>query len=191
MERILFVNGCAREGSRTEALGRYVLGKLDGQVEEVRLFDGGVPPLCWDDVLLREACVREGRLDAPVLRYAAQFAGADTVVAAAPYWDLLFPAVVRAYFEAVTVTGVTFRYTPEGRPEGLCRAKRLIYVTTSGGPIGDNDFGFRYIRTLAQTFYGIPQTLCFTAEGLDIVGADVEGILRQARERVDAALAGA
>lgn len=188
MEQILFVNACVRPESRTLELAQHVLRKLDGAVTEVRLFDEHIPPLDLEGIQTRDACVRAGDDSAPILRYARQFAQADTIVVAAPYWDLLFPTVVRAYFEAVTVTGVTFRYTPEGVPESLCRAKRLIYVTTAGGPIGERNFGYAYVKALAQTFYGIPEVMCFTAEGLDIVGADVAAILRDAKQAVDRTL---
>lgn len=185
MEQILFINACARPESRTEALARHVLSRLDGTVTEVRLFDEQIPPLDWEGVLARDSSVRSGDLTHPLLRYAKQFAQTDTVVVAAPYWDLLFPTVVRAYFEAVTVTGVTFHYTPEGIPEGLCRAKRLIYVTTAGGPIGPYNFGFDYVKALAQLYYGIPAVQCFTAENLDIIGADVSAIMAAAKQAVD------
>lgn len=42
-----------------------------------------------------------------MFKYAKQFAEADEIVIAAPYWDLAFPATVRIYFEAITVTGIT------------------------------------------------------------------------------------
>ena len=185
MEQILFVNACVRPDSRTWELARHVLDKLDGQIQQVRLFDEHIAPLDLEGIQRRDRCVRTGELSDPMLRYAVQFAQADTVVVAAPYWDLLFPTVVRAYFEAVTVTGVTFRYTSEGLPESLCRAKKLIYVTTAGGPIGPRNFGFFYVQALAQTFYGIPETICFTAEGLDIIGADVGAIMAAAKQTVD------
>ncbi len=119
-----------------------------------------------------------------LFRYARQFAEADEIIIAAPYWDLLFPAVLRTYFEMVTVTGVTFYYTPEGIPKGLCKASRILYVMTAGGPVGDYNFGFDYVKALAHTFYGIPETICVKAENLDIVGADPEKILQETMDTV-------
>ncbi len=185
MDRILFINACPRPDSRTRELAQHVLTKLEGNVETLHLFDENIPPLDMAGMTERDRAVREGDWDAPILRYARQFAAADTVVLAAPYWDLLFPAVVRAYFEAVTVTGVTFRYTPEGFPAGMCHAKKLIYITTAGGPIGEYNLGFDYIKALSTLYYGIPEVQCFTAEFLDIVGADVPTILAGAKQAVD------
>ena len=114
---------------------------------------------------------------------ARQFAAAETIVIAAPYWDLMFPSVVKTYLESVTVNGLTFAYGENGIPYGLCKGKRLIYVTTAGGPIFKN-FGFDYVCTLAHSFYGINDVKCISAEKLDIRGANAEEILRKAKEAV-------
>ena len=77
---------------------------------------------------------------------------------------------------------MTFEYTEDGSARGLCRAKKLIYVTTAGGPIISDEYGFGYVKALAQGFYGISDVCQVKAEGLDIIGADVEGILNRALE---------
>jgi FMN-dependent NADH-azoreductase len=89
---------------------------------------------------------------------AKQFAEAETIVVAAPYWDLMFPAILKVYFETITVNGLTFKYGANGIPQGLCKAKKLIYVTTSGGPIFKN-FGYEYVSTIAKTFFNIEDTV--------------------------------
>ena len=66
----------------------------------------------------------------------------------------------------------------------MCRAGRIIYVTTAGGPIGANNFGYDYVKALADTFYGIPETVCVKAENLDIVGADPEMILKDTMDNI-------
>ena len=108
------------------------------------------------------------------------------IVIAAPYWDLMFPAVLKTYLENITVTGITFRYSEEGRPQSLCRAKALYYVTTAGGFIGQNDFGFSYVKALAQNFFGITDVHRYAAEGLDILGADVDRIMGKAKAAITA-----
>ena len=103
---------------------------------------------------------------------ARQFAAADEIVIAAPYWDLSFPAVLKQYIEQINVVGITFRYTPEGIPEGLCRASRLTYVMTAGGEFVPEEYGFGYMKALAESFYGIPEVQLIKAVGLDIAGAE-------------------
>ena len=183
MNNILFINACPRQNSRTLELARSVLEKMNGQVLEVRLFEGEPLHLTRERLQQREQLVASNSFSDPMFCCARQFAEADEIVLATPYWDLMFPAVVRGYFEAVTVSGLTFTYGENGVPRGLCKAKRLIYVTTSGGPIFRN-FGFDYVDALARAFYGIPETKCVKAEGLDIWGADVAKLLNEAKSNL-------
>lgn len=184
---VLFVNGCVRENSRTLELAQAVLAGVSDEIEEIRLYPDGPEGLSAEKLCLREELLKKGSYDHPMFQAARQFAAADTIVMAAPYWDLAFPAKVRAYLEETTVSGITFRYGEDGIPKGLCRAKSLIYVTTAGGPIIHN-FGFDYVKSLARLFYGISDVFLVKAEGLDIWGANPAGILEQAKLNIPIAL---
>ena len=179
----LFVNACVRKDSRTRRLAECCLSKLNGPVEEVRLHEISFPVA--DEAFLhrRDSLIAKGDYGNPVFDLARQFAQADEIVIAAPYWDLSFPAALKQYIEQINVKGITFRYTAEGVPEGLCRAKRLTYLMTSGGTSVPEDYGFGYVKTLSQSFYGIPDVRLIKAEGLDIIGADPESILHTAEEQ--------
>lgn len=179
----LFIDGCMRENSRTRELAQAVLAHLGDETETLVLAEDGPAGLTPATLVQRDALLAAKTLDAPLFRYAHQFAAADTIVLAAPYWDLLFPAAVRAYWEAVTVSGITFRYDEHGVPRSLCRARRLIYVTTAGGPIMGN-FGFQYVEAMARGFFGIETVQCLAAEGLDIIGADVAAIMAEAKSKI-------
>ena len=63
--------------------------------------------------------------------------------------------------------------------------KKIIYITTAGGPIISDDFGFGYIKSLAENFYGINDTVYIKAEGLDIFGANIQEILEKAKKDID------
>ena len=182
---VLFVNGCVRAHSRTLELARAVLEKENGSIQEITLYPDGPEGLDAEKLRQRDELLAKKEFDHPMFRWARQFAAADTIVLAAPYWDLAFPTKVRAYLEEVTVSGITFQYGPGGMPQGLCRAKRLIYVTTAGGPLFSN-FGFEYVKAMAQGFYGINDVSLVKAEGLDIWGADTEGIMARAKAEFSA-----
>ena len=184
MDKILFINACVRPCSRTRQLAESVLKKLDGPVEEVCLDGTTLSALGPEGIEKREEASQNGDFSDPEFDLAKQFASADHIVVAAPYWDLMFPGVLKLYLENITVAGITFRYTSDGKPESLCRAKVLDYVTTSGGFIGQNDFGFSYIRALAQNFFGITELHRYSAEGLDIFGTDVEKVMLQAKREI-------
>lgn len=185
MEHILLVNACPREGSRTLELARHLLGKLEGTAEELPIFEENLLPLNGKTLALRDKLTASGSFDHPIFKYARQFAGADTVVIAAPFWDLSFPSALKIWLEYVMALGVTFRYAENGCPQGLCKVKRLFYVSTAGGPVLPTHLGFTYVEALAKSYFGIAETACFCAENLDIVGADVDAILARAKTEID------
>ena len=174
----LFINACVRGASRTKRLAEARMAGDREAYREVYLPDIDFPRV--DEAFLnwRDCCIERGDYSSPRFDLAKDFAAAEEIVIAAPFWDLSFPATVKQYFEQICVRGLTFYYEDD-MPRGLCRAKRLTYVTTAGGPIYSADFGYGYVRALATTFYGIEETRLIKAENLDIVGADAEGILEE------------
>lgn len=181
MEKILFINACVRPNSRTLELANCVLEGLAGVVEEVKLYEKDLAPLTLEEMQLRDLAVKSKDFSNENFNLAKQFADADVIVIAAPYWDLSFPAVVKNYFEKITVNGLTFCYGENGIPYGLCKAKKLVYVTTSGGPIVYN-LGFDYVSALAKCFYGITDVQCVKAQGLDVYGANVMKIMEECKQ---------
>ena len=177
---ILYIDVCVRNDSRTKRLAEALLARLDDEVVHVSLeeISFGVT----DEAYLkkRDSLIAKGAFDDEMFALARQFAAADTIVIAAPYWDLSFPAKLKQYIEAINVLGVTFEYTLEGFPKGLCKADKLYYVMTAGGNYVPEEFGFGYIKALAQNFYGIEDVELIKAIGLDIMGADSEAIMKEA-----------
>ena len=194
---ILFINACVRQESRTKRLAEHYLKQQagpateegtqqqDSPVTEVDLQQLHFPEV--DDAFLakRDRLCAEGRFDDPMFDLARQFASADSIVIAAPYWDLSFPAVLKQYLEQVCVVGITFCYSPEGIPQGLCRAKDLIYVTTVGGVQLPFDFGYGYVKALSEGYFGIRDFRLISAAGLDLVGADPEKILEESMREIE------
>ena len=178
--KILFINACVRPESRTAELSQYLLDRLNGEIIEVNLYKEGLLPLCNKGIEKRAMHDISGE----EFEYAKQFSKADVIVIGTPFWDLSFPSVLKIYFENVTVSGITFGYSEKGHPVGKCRAKKLYYITTSGGYIGNNNFGFDYVKALAENFFGINDISFYSAEGLDIFGADVKSIMDEAKERI-------
>ena len=182
---ILFVNACVRPHSRTKRLAQSVLRKFSGTVKEVNLEQEHLLPLDGETLERRVKLVSTGVFDDSMFDLAKDFAAAEKIVIAAPYWDLSFPALLKCYIEAINVIGLTFAYNNAGQSYGLCKADRLIYVTTAGGPMFNEDAGFGYIKSLAQNFYGIQKVSYIKAENLDLIGADVESILRAAEKEIE------
>lgn len=181
---LLFINACVRADSRTKRLADCLLSALGEPATELRLAELSFPRVDEAFLQKRDQLLAEQNCDHPMFDLARQFAAADTIVIAAPFWDLSFPTTLKAYLEQINVVGITFRYTPEGVPEGLCCAKKLYYVTTVGGDYFPEAFGFGYVEALAKNFYGIPEVELIKATGLDIWGAPVEELLRASGEEI-------
>ena len=181
---ILYVNACVRKDSRTKRLADRLLEKLNDTVEEVKLSEISFPTVDQDFLVHRDELIASGNFDDPLFALARQFAAADVIVVAAPYYDLSFPASLKQYLEQVNVVGVTFRYSDAGIPVPLCKAKKLYYITTAGGNYVPDEFGFGYVKALAEGYYGIKDVELIKTVGLDIIGADVKGIIKEAEERI-------
>ena len=177
---ILYVNACVRKESRTRSLAEILLSRLDRPFEEIRLEDLSFPAVTEAYLNRRDQLISEEDFENPFFDLARQFSEADEIVIAAPYWDFSFPAMLKQYLEQITVVGITFRYSEDGIPVGLCRAKRLFYVTTAGGFYAPEEYGFGYVKALAQNYYGIQDVRKIEALGLDIDGADVNAIMTSA-----------
>jgi FMN-dependent NADH-azoreductase len=97
-----------------------------------------------------------------------QFISFDKYVFVTPLWNFSFPPVMKAYLDAVSVAGKTFRYTEQG-PVGLLTDKKALHIQARGGiysegPAAVMEMGHRYLEIMMQ-FYGIP-----SLEGLFIEG---------------------
>ncbi len=182
----LVVDCCIRGGeSRTRQLLDAFLQALpaDMPYERLDLMQEGLRGLDGAYFLQREQLLAGHRLDHPRFRYAHQFAEADWIVIAAPFWDLAFPALLKIYIEQVSVDGITFGTSAQGLA-GLCRARKLIFLTTRGGFYTDDpmEMGSRYLDAL-HTFFGIGAYRCIAADGMDVAGFDAQASLRRAMEQ--------
>lgn len=192
MKKILFINACVRQKSRTKRLADALLGRLTecyahnggSKIRELILKEEerGLKPLHESDLVRRERATEKKSFDDPEYFFAEEFSKADIIVIAAPYWDLSFPAVLKMYFEHISVNGVTFRYQENGEPEGLCRAQMLYYVMTSGGKVGSLNLGYEYVKAMARVMFGVKDTQCVGAVGLDMEGNDAEAVLKKTEE---------
>lgn len=181
----LLINACVRDESRTKKLADYLLSKLGGAYDEVRVWEQKYQAVNQAFLNERDELIAAEEYDSPCFQLARQFACAETIVVAAPYWDLSFPSALKNYFEQINVVGLTFRYSSEGIPVSLVKAKRLYYVTTSGGAFTPTEYGYGYVKAIAQGFYQIPKVELIMASGLDVIGADVQSILSKAEKKID------
>lgn len=108
---------------------------------------------------------------------------ADVIVIAAPMYNFSIPSTLRAYFDHIARSGVTFRYTANG-PEGLIKGKKTYVVVTRGGFYeASADTQTSYLRQFLA-FLGLDDVEFIYAEGLSLGAESQERGLNAARHTI-------
>ncbi|WNC13638.1 NAD(P)H-dependent oxidoreductase [Brevibacillus brevis] len=97
-----------------------------------------------------------------------QYVEADKYVYVSPMWNFSIPPVLKAYTDATSVPGKTFKYTKNG-PVGLLSGKKALHIQASGsvyseGPLAPVEMGYSYLNKVLQ-FYGIQSIEAIFVEG--------------------------
>ena len=173
--KLLFVDCCISqrgEESRTKALADAFLAAFrrtrpEAEVETVAQETLlALKPFDTEMLNQRDALGSAGNYDAPVFALARQFRYADAVVVAAPYWDMSYPAALKAYIEHISALGLTYHYEMDGC-HGDCRADTLVYLTSGGDFDREDSVGVLHWRQLCGLF-GIGRFEYVFAGGMDI-----------------------
>lgn len=188
MKKLLFIDACiSTHPSRTKKLctayiEEFVKRNPETTIETAVLRPGKVEPLSKEVIEERNKYVSEKDWNRPMFDFARQFKEADIVVVGAPYWDLSFPSILKVYIENIVVADYTFAATEDGFA-GLCDIEKLVYISTAGGFVSGQNFGYEYFAGLAKML-GIAETEQIQAEALDIVGFDAEAIVEKTIEEI-------
>lgn len=183
---LLFLDCCVRgkEVSRTFALCESFLAELKRNHEELSvktlsLYLEDLKPVGLEMLEKRDKLEKQQCFEDPMFDYARELAAADYILVGAPYWDYSFPACLKIYIEQTSVGGIAFKYTESGSV-GLCSAKKMLYVSTAGGPMPEIHTGEEYMRQICK-FYGVGGFETYCLEQLDIDGMDVDGMMTAAK----------
>jgi len=161
-----------------EFIATYKENNPDHEIVNIDLYKEEIPQIDVDvfngwgklrtgkgfEELSTEEKAKVGRLS----EICEQFIAADKYIFVTPLWNFSFPPVMKAYLDAVSVAGKTFKYTEQG-PVGLLTDKKALHIQARGGiysegPAADMEMGHRYINIMMQ-FYGVP-----SFEGLFVEG---------------------
>lgn len=193
MKKLLFLDACiSTHQSRTKKLcdvyiEEFLKKNPDYELETVVLRSGTVMPWTSERLIERDGYISEKDWNHEMFDLPKQYKEADHIVIGTPYWDLSFASVLKVYIENIMVGDLTFGMTDTGF-EGLCRGQMMTYITTAGGYIGDRNFGYDYMKGIAE-MTGIDNTEFFSAEGLDIQGVDVDKTVNETIEKIKAQFA--
>lgn len=113
---------------------------------------------------------------------------ADVLVIGAPMYNFSIPSSLKAWVDHVAIAGRTFRYTPEGRSEGLVAGKRVFILASRGGvygaePMAAFNFQDTYLRSVLG-FLGLADVTVIAAERQKMGPLEQEAGLAQAYNQV-------
>lgn len=173
MTKLVFIDACIRQDeSRTRRIAYPILSALSKRYEIVRYalpeIDGIVP---LDPKLYEER--GQGDIPAWAVQAAKDIAEADRILIAAPFWDMSFPAVLKCFFEQTSLFGITF--TDNGKTcVGLCKAPKVLYITTRGLdiPTGDpREQATPYLKALGS-LWNLGELTTIAARNMDYSSAE-------------------
>jgi len=99
---------------------------------------------------------------------AKTIAEADRILIAAPFWDMSFPAVLKAFIEQTSLYDITF--ADNGKEcVGLCKCEKVLYITTRGMDISTGDpleQATPYLKALSR-LWGLGDIICISAQKMD------------------------
>lgn len=149
MKTLVVIDACVRQSdSRTLRIAEPIIEALSKRYKVIR-YD--LPEM--DIVPLNPGLFAErglGEIPSWAKEAATAIAKADRILIAAPFWDMSFPAVLKCFFEQTSLFDITF--TDNGKTcVGLCKAPKVLYITTRGMDIPTGSFldqGSPYLRAL-------------------------------------------
>jgi len=165
--KLLVIDACVREkDSRTLRIATPIVEELKGRYDVLEMH----LPQMQMDYLDPKMFAQRGEGDVPnwAELAARRVAEADRIVIVTPFWDMSFPAALKVFVENVSLDGVTFKN--DGKTcVGLCKCKKVLYITTRGMEIPDGDpreQGSPYIKALS-TLWGLGEVTMLSAWNMD------------------------
>ncbi|TFE27474.1 NAD(P)H-dependent oxidoreductase [Cohnella luojiensis] len=120
-----------------------------------------------------------------------QFVAADKYVFVNPLWNFHFPPIMKAYIDAVCVSGKTFKYAPDVGLIGLLEGKKAFHIQASGmvysqgGPYAEYEMGHRHLGVVME-FLGVSSFEGILIEGIastpDQAPTIKENAIKEARD---------
>ncbi|TCQ06519.1 NAD(P)H-dependent oxidoreductase [Sphingomonas sp. PP-CC-3A-396] len=118
-----------------------------------------------------------------------EFLAADTIVIGVAFYNFTVPSQLKSWIDRILIAHRTFRYTTEGKVEGLAGGKRVVLTVARGGfygvesPSASNEHGESYMRA-ALGFIGIHDPEVIIAEGVATGAAARAAAIQDAKEKI-------
>ena len=186
MDNLLFIDACVRQSdSRTLRIAEPIIEALKPRFKH--FFRYNLPEMDCIGPLTPSSFAARGEGDIPewATEAATRIRQASAIVIAAPFWDMSFPAVLKCFFEQVSLFDITF--TDNGETcVGLCEQAPVIYITTRGMDIHTGDpreQATPYLKALAS-LWGLGEIITIAASNMDyspesVIDAKISDAVRE------------
>jgi FMN-dependent NADH-azoreductase len=177
MKKLIVIDSCMRAESRTRLILEAAVAELSKryEVEIIDVNAVGLPPLDKTTYVDQR---ENGNIPPQAMEIAHKVAACDRLVVAAPFWDMSFPAILKSFFENISLFDITF--TDDGTTcVGLCKCEKVLFITTRGMDIktGDPlDQGSPYLKALSF-LWGLGEVITVAAGNMDYLSPE-ELVLR-------------
>ena len=166
MKRLFYIDSCLRSGSKTKRIADALIYRLSDkyEVDTIRLSEYDFP-VVKNDILNERS---NGYVPEEYVQIARKIAAADRLVISAPFWDMSFPSALKVFLENMSLFNVTFA-SNEKECYGLCKAEKVLYITTRGMNIKTGDEmeqATPYIKSISK-LWGLGELHVIAAENMD------------------------
>lgn len=166
MKRLFYIDSCLRYGSNTKKIADALIDRLSEryEVETVKLSDYDFPVV--KNGILNDR--NNGIVPEEYVNIARKIAAADRLVISAPFWDMSFPSALKVFLENMSLFNVTFA-SNEKECYGLCKAEKVLYITTRGMNINtgdDMEQATPYIKAIGK-LWGLGELNVISAQNMD------------------------
>lgn len=166
MKRLFYIDSCLRYGSNTKKIADALIDRLSEryEVETVKLSDYDFPVV--KNGILNDR--NNGIVPEEYVNIARKIAAADRLVISAPFWDMSFPSALKVFLENMSLFNVTFA-SNEKECYGLCKAEKVLYITTRGMNINtgdDMEQATPYIKAIGK-LWGLGELNVVSAQNMD------------------------
>ena len=167
MKKLIVIDSCMRAESRTKLILNAAVAELSKryEVEIIDVNAVGLPPLDKTTYVDQR---ETGNIPPLAMEIARKVAACDRLVVAAPFWDMSFPAILKSFFENISLFDITF--TDDGSAcRGLCKCEKVLYITSRGMniPTGDpREQASGYIAALSY-LWGLGEVITVAATNVD------------------------
>mgnify|MGYP001241976447 FL=1 len=172
MKKLIVIDSCMRAESRTKQILDAAVAELSKryEVEIIDVNSVGLPPL---DKITYVDQRENGNIPPLAVELARKVATCDRLVVAAPFWDMSFPAILKSFFENISLYDITFM--DDGTAcRGLCKCEKVLFITTRGMDIKTGDpleQGSSYLAALSF-LWGLGEVITVAATNMDYLSPD-------------------